>query len=292
MSSNEALQAVRRIFRASKAGHAGSLDPLASGMLIACFGQATKVCGRLLDAPKEYRVVVRLGESTPSGDGETAVDQRAPVPALTERQVDDVLTTFLGVQEQIPPMHSALKHEGQRLYELARRGESVDRPPRRIEIARIARLGLSGDALEFDVACSKGTYIRTLGQDIAARLGTIGYVVGLRRLTVSPFAADQMHTLEALEARISQGDAELAQLDRALLSTDLAFADLKAVQLDASGRKRLLLGQTAVPAQQIDLGQWLRAYGPGGEFLGLVEGQPDGTVQPRRLFVTVEGDAR
>src|SRR5687768_1162008 len=154
-SSNAALQQVRALFGAAKAGHAGSLDPLATGLLPVCFGQATKVCGRLLTSGKTYRVVVQLGARTESGDCETEVTERAPVPALDEAAVDAVLATFLGEQEQIPPMHSALKFEGKRLYELARRGESVERVPRRIVIHRLSRVGFAGEQLEFDVYCSK-----------------------------------------------------------------------------------------------------------------------------------------
>jgi tRNA pseudouridine55 synthase len=288
VSSNDALQKARRLFAAEKAGHAGSLDPLASGMLIACFGQATKVCGRLLDAPKTYQVRVLLGQSTPSGDGETAVDREAPVPPLTDESVDRVLATFLGEQTQIPPMHSALKHEGQRLYELARRGESIERTPRTIQITRIIRGGYADKILDFEVDCSKGTYIRTLGQDIAERLGTIGYVVGLRRLSIAAFSSGSMYSLEQLTQRAAAG---VESLDQCLLPTDVAFADLNQVNLDDRGRSQLLLGQAARPSGPILVGS-LRAYGPQGEFLGLVEGLPDGAVQPRRLFVTVESGSR
>ena len=172
VSSNAALQQVRALFNAAKAGHAGSLDPLASGLLPVCFGQATKVCGRLLNSGKTYRVLVQLGARTESGDGETEVIERVAVPPLDERAVDAVLAAFVGEQDQIPPMHSALKFEGKRLYELARRGESVEREPRRIAIHRMARVRFERDELEFDVYCSKGTYIRTLAADIAERLGT------------------------------------------------------------------------------------------------------------------------
>ncbi|HEY8538756.1 MAG TPA: tRNA pseudouridine(55) synthase TruB, partial [Steroidobacteraceae bacterium] len=176
LSSNAALQQARELFGAKKAGHAGSLDPLATGMLPVCFGQATKVCGRLLNAGKRYRVSVQLGARTESLDCETEVVERAPVPPLTREHVERVLASFLGEQEQVPPMHSALKRDGQRLYELARRGESVERPSRRITIKAISLLDLGTDRLDFDVSCSKGTYIRSLAADIAQRLGTLGYV--------------------------------------------------------------------------------------------------------------------
>jgi tRNA pseudouridine55 synthase len=284
ISSNAALQQARDLFGAKKAGHAGSLDPLATGLLPVCFGQATKVCGRLLDAGKEYRVVVQLGARTESLDGETEVVERAPIPALSREFVDRTLSGFLGEQEQIPPMHSALKHDGQRLYELARRGESVDRPARRITISAIACLDLSADRLEFDVSCSKGTYIRSLAADVAARLGTLGYVATLRRTSIDPFRALPMHTLEELTARRGAGPREV--LDALLLPSDVAFSDLGVARLGVGSEEALLKGQ-AVEALTHAPPAALRAYGSDGRFLGLVEGQPDGRVRPVRLFVQV-----
>jgi tRNA pseudouridine55 synthase len=284
LSSNAALQQVRDLFGASKAGHAGSLDPLATGLLPVCFGQATKVCGRLLDAGKQYRVIVQLGARTESLDSETEVIERAPIPDLSREFVDSTLASFLGEQDQIPPMHSALKRGGQRLYELARRGESVDRPPRRITISSIARVDMTGDRIEFDVSCSKGTYIRSLSADIAAKLGTLGYVAALRRTCVDPFASLPMHTIEELTQR--RGDQPREALDVLLLPADVAFSDLGIVTLGAGSEQALLKGQaveplTAAPAMQ------LRAYAADGRFLGLVEGQPDGRVRPVRLFVEI-----
>ncbi|GFE84340.1 tRNA pseudouridine synthase B [Steroidobacter agaridevorans] len=284
VSSNAALQQVRVLYGALKAGHAGSLDPLASGLLPVCFGQATKVCGRLLNSGKTYRVLVQLGELTPSGDGETEVIERAPVPQLTAAGVDAVLAGFLGNQQQIPPMHSALKFEGKRLYELARKGESVERPPRDIVIHRIARVcseeGLTTNQLEFDVYCSKGTYIRTLAADVAVKLGTLGYVKGLRRLSVDPFGDQPMFTLEALSVESQE------QLGGRLLAVDTAFADLPRVDLDTSAAQSLLLGRTVSGEAAAPLGE-VRLYGPAGRFLGLGEGQPGGRVKPARLFVSV-----
>ncbi|HEY6642938.1 tRNA pseudouridine(55) synthase TruB [Povalibacter sp.] len=284
LSSNAALQQARAIFAANKAGHAGSLDPLASGLLPICFGQATKVCGRLLDAGKTYLVDVQLGARTESLDLETEIIERAPVPPLTEEGVDTVLAGFMGEQEQIPPMHSALKHQGQRLYELARRGESVERPPRRIHIYRIQRRHFSGDRLEFEVSCSKGTYIRSLAADIAARLGTLGYLAGLRRLFVEPFERFPMQDLQSLESVCKEGGA--AALDQLLLPCDVAFDDLDRVSLGDAAMNVLLLGQLAQGESQARNGASLRAYDDTGRFLGLVEGQPDGRVRPVRLFVS------
>jgi len=280
VSSNAALQQVRALFNAAKAGHAGSLDPLASGLLPVCFGQATKVCGRLLSSGKTYRVLVQLGARTESGDGETEVIERAAVPPLDDRAVEAVLAAFLGEQQQVPPMHSALKFEGKRLYELARRGESVEREPRKIVIHRIARVRLEGDELEFDVYCSKGTYIRTLAADIATRLGTIGYVRGLRRLSLDPFNDLPMYTLERLTALAPEAR------DALLLQADRAFLDLPQVDLADDAVAGLLQGRTVAARQRAAPGE-LRAYDGRGRFLGMVQGAPDGRVRPVRLFVDV-----
>ena len=283
LSSNAALQQVRAIYRAAKAGHAGSLDPLASGLLPVCFGQATKVCGRLLNSAKTYRVIAHLGARTASGDCETEVVERAAVPALSIEQVDTVLASFVGEQEQVPPMHSALKFEGKRLYELARRGESVERPARRIVLHDVKRIGYAGEVLEFDVHCSKGTYVRSLVEDIGVRLGTLAYVAGLRRLSVDPFGTLPMTTMEELTGR------EPADIDARLLPTDVAFADLPALELGENAEKALLLGQT-VEAEDVPPGIELRAYGAGKRFLGLAERVSDQRVRPLRLFVSVGSD--
>jgi tRNA pseudouridine55 synthase len=280
VSSNAALQQVRALFGAAKAGHAGSLDPLASGLLPVCFGHATKVCGRLLSSGKTYRVLVELGARTESGDGETEVIERAAVPPLDERAVDAALATFLGEQQQVPPMHSALKFEGKRLYELARRGETVEREARRIVIHRIARIRFGGEELEFDVYCSKGTYIRTLAADIAARLGTLGYVRELRRLSLDPFDGLPMYTMEQLAA------LQPPARDAVLLQPDQAFLDLPQVELATQAVEGLLQGRTVAALQPAGPGE-LRAYDGEGRFLGMVQGAPDGRVRPVRLFVDV-----
>jgi tRNA pseudouridine55 synthase len=212
------------------------------------------------------------------------VTERAPVPELTAQSVDAVLAAFLGDQQQVPPMHSALKFEGKRLYELARRGESVERPARSIFIHRIERVtaedSLGSGQLEFDVYCSKGTYVRTLAADIAIRLGTIGYVKGLRRLSVDPFGDLPMFTLGALAA------GPPADLSARLLTVDTAFTDLPRLELDQAAEQNLLLGQTVVGQIAAAAGE-ARLYGSGGRFLGLGEGQEGGRIKPLRLFVSV-----
>ena len=278
LSSNAALQQVRVLYGALKAGHAGSLDPLASGALPVCFGQATKVCGRLLDSAKTYLVGVKLGARTESGDLETQVVERADIPVLTQEAVVAALAGFCGEQSQIPPMHSALKFEGQRLYELARRGESIERPARRIFIHGIKLVDLGADSLTFEVHCSKGTYIRSLAGDIAARLGTLGYVESLRRLSVDPFGEFSMHSLGDLAALSDE------ERDQKLLGSDIVFDNLGSVVVPPPAEKLLLQGQT-VRAELPQLEEELRAYSSSGEFLGLVAGCPDGRVRPVRLFV-------
>lgn len=279
LSSNAALQEARALFGANKAGHAGSLDPLASGVLPIGFGQATKVCGRLLNSSKTYRVRVRLGARTESGDLEGPIVERAPVPPLTEERIDAVLRSFEGEQLQVPPMHSALKFAGKRLYELARRGETVERTPRRIVLEGLRRIAFSDDVLEFDVHCSKGTYIRTLAADVAAGLGTLGYVDALRRLSVDPFGDLPAYSIEEL------AELPLEKRDKVLLTSDAAFLDLPRVDLGTDEERRLLLGQTiAWPGQGVFSGQ-ARAYGRAGRFLGLVEEQAGNRIKPLRLFL-------
>ena len=282
MSSNAALQTARGLYRALKAGHAGSLDPLATGMLPICFGQATKVCGYLLDSYKTYRVIMKLGQRTDSADADGQVIEEQPVPVLDQANIEQVMRGFLGPQQQVPPMFSALKQQGQRLYELARRGETVERAPRNITIERLNLIGYTADSIEFEVRCSKGTYVRSLVEDLAARLGTVAHVTLLRRLQVDPFDAARMVTLDDLQNR-SQ-----SELDALLQPADTALSGLPVLQLDAARTTDLfhgkpLTGLTAAPAGV------QRAYGPetSGQrrFLGLVSSDGQGRVVAERLFV-------
>lgn len=279
LSSNAALQRVRGLYGALKAGHGGSLDPLASGLLPVCFGQATKVCGSLLGATKTYRVTLRLGERTASGDQETDIIERAAVPALTARQIEAVLAGFVGISTQVPPMHSAIRVQGKRLYELARQGHSIEREARQIAIDAITLLGWSAPSLEIEVGCSKGTYIRSLVEDIAARLGTIAHVTALRRTAVSPFQSADMHTLEGLEAASSE------QRDRWLLPVDTTFAADPSVTLTQLQLERFIRGQALTDLGCPDAAQ-VCVYGPGGRFIGLAASHA-GRLQPSRLFIDV-----
>jgi tRNA pseudouridine55 synthase len=285
LSSNAALQQARVLFRALKAGHAGSLDPMASGMLPICFGEATKVCAFLLDSGKRYQFVARLGERSDTGDAEGQIVERLDVPSLTRAQIETVLSDSLGMQTQVPPMYSALKHQGERLYALARRGETVDRPPRSIRLDELTLLNQSSTELEIAVRCSKGTYVRTLAEDLAVKLGTIAHLTALRRVEVDPFGSRAMYSLAQLESIAAGG---LAALDSLLLSADEALPHLASLTVDAAGREDLQHGRNTrghPPSGVANPGETVRMYGPEGEFLGLGEIDATGCIQPRRLLV-------
>ena len=278
LSSNGALQRVRALLHKVKAGHIGSLDPLATGMLPICLGEATKVAGEILAGRKRYRFTVRLGERTDTGDAQGAVIARAAVPPLSRPAVEAVLARFLGVTEQVPPMYSALKRGGRPLYQLARAGIEVERAPRRIELHELALCELGGESLELETLCSKGTYVRSLAEDIAQALHTLGHVTALRRLYVEPFQDQPMQRLEALQ----QGAAP------ALLAVDWPLRHLPALQLSGVQAQRLahgqriVLGAAATPRARI--------YDADGRFLGLGETDAAGTLHPRRL-INVPGAA-
>ena len=280
LTSNQALQRVKRLFDARKAGHTGSLDPLASGLLPICLGQATKVSGFLLNAGKRYQVVARLGQRTDTGDADGQVIEERPVPALDRGLVKRVLARFEGSQTQVPPMYSALKHQGQRLYKLARQGIEIERQPREIEIHGLELLSLEADALELEVACSKGTYVRTLVEDIARALGTVAHVIVLRRLGVGPYAEGRMYKLEELEALAEQG---MERLDELLLPVDSALEHWPSVELGADSAYYLMQGQAVMAPGAPSSGK-VRLYDEGHGFLGIGEVKLDGRVAPTRLF--------
>jgi tRNA pseudouridine55 synthase len=283
MSSNTALQRTRGLFRALKAGHAGSLDPLATGMLPLCFGQATKVCGYLLNSRKTYRVAALLGIKTDSADADGAPVEQRNVPSFDAQRATAVLNAFLGAQQQVPPMYSALKHEGRRLYEIARGGESIERAPRDIFIEYISLLGYTVNTIEFEVRCSKGTYVRSLVEDIAARLGTVGHVTLLRRTQVDPFDGARMVTLDSLE------NLTLTQLDALLQPADAALAAMPVLSLDTAQTIQLFHGKPLLGLDGLAAGL-LRAYGPADEaesrFLGIVQADGQGRVVAERLFTS------
>jgi tRNA pseudouridine55 synthase len=279
ITSNHALQLVKRLFNAKKAGHTGSLDPLASGLLPICFGEATKLCAFLLDADKEYTVTCRLGMRTTTGDAEGEVVEQQPVPALTRARIEEALSKFRGEISQVPPMYSALKHQGRRLYDLAREGIEVSRKPRQVAIHALTLQSFDADSMMLTVRCSKGTYIRTLAEDIAQALGICGHVSALRRLALGPYGSTlPMRTLAALQQHPS-GDQTL---DGLLLPADSAVDHWPAVRLGTDAAWYFTRGQAVVVPAAPHRG-WVRVYAP-ERFLGLGEVLDDGRITPRRLL--------
>ena len=265
LSSNQALQKAKWLLRAEKAGHTGTLDPLATGVLPLCFGAATKFSGLHLDADKTYRATLQLGVRTSTGDREGEVIERRPVPPITAELLESVRQRFLGRVTQIPPMHSALKKDGKPLYDYARAGVEVERSARDIVIHEL-NLALPPDgqaqtAIEMIVKCSKGTYIRTLGEDIGEALGCGGHLSALRRTAVGGFSEDNAATIEQL--------AEPGALAAALLPADAAVAHLAQVSVSETEAARLLHGQ-AVPGADVAPAGPARVYGPDDRFLGIV----------------------
>jgi tRNA pseudouridine55 synthase len=279
ITSNGALQRVKRMFNAQKAGHTGSLDPLASGLLPLCFGDATKLSAYLLDADKRYWVKIKLGERTDTADADGTVVETRPVPALDTEQLQSVLDGFLGEIDQIPPMYSAVRVGGERLYNLARAGVEVERQPRRITIHSLELLGFENDEIELNVHCSKGTYVRTLAEDVGEQLGCGAHVCGLRRTGVGPFAGDKMLTMEQIEAAMGEEDA----LDALLIPLDSALADRPQIELSKDLAYYVSQGQPVFVPQAPTSG-WVRLYGPDQQFLGVGEILDDGRVGPRRLL--------
>ncbi|HSQ68581.1 MAG TPA: tRNA pseudouridine(55) synthase TruB [Steroidobacteraceae bacterium] len=288
LGSTPALQSVRRLLRAAKAGHAGTLDPLATGMLPLCFGQATKACGQLLGSSKAYRARLLLGQATETGDAAGRVLAESPVPELSEEAVAAVLAGLQGPQLQTPPMYSALKLQGRPLYELARQGHEVPREPRPIVIERLELAALQREVLDFEVVCSKGTYVRVLGEEIARRLGTLGHLAALRRLWVAPFEHQPMVGIDTIREWAEDPDRGTPPW---LLPVDRAFTHLGRLDLDATAALHLRQGRTLqapkCAAAGAD-GDLLRAYDPQGRFLGLV-GQRAGRLRVERLFVPGAG---
>ncbi len=276
ISSNAALQKARWLLNAEKAGHTGTLDPLATGLLPLCFGEATKFSSELLDADKVYLASVRLGIVTDTADAEGRVLETHPV-AVTEAAVHAVLPQFFGEIEQVPPMYSALKRDGKPLYELARRGIEVERQPRRITIHALELSNFSGDCFDLRVECSKGTYVRTLAADLGRVLGCGAHLAALRRLRVGMLDIAHAVPLAGIEATAAEGRESL------LLPVDSLLQELPIAQLDATELARLLHGQPVhwggVPSRRS------RLYGPQG-FVGLGELADDGLLRPKRLIAT------
>jgi len=281
MTSNRALQTVRRLLNAKKAGHTGSLDPSATGMLPLCFGEATKVCAYLLNADKTYRVTARLGSATSTGDADgSETIATAEVPDLSFNEWNEILQGFLGESMQIPPMYSALKKDGKRLYELARQGETVEREPRPIRIDQIQLLEATGTRIVFRVACSKGTYVRTLVEDLAFKAGTVAHTARLHRETVAGFRSEDMVDLATVEA---QAEADRDAFKAGLLPPDKALAGMGTIELDAVEGPKFSGGQALQVAAEGQEGL-VRVYQAGQRFLGVGELSGDGALAPRRVF--------
>jgi len=287
VSSNHALQRVRRLFQAQKAGHTGTLDPMATGLLPLCFGEATKFSAHLLEADKVYRTRVELGAMTDTGDAEGAVVERYAVPRFNAADLEGVLERFRGEIEQVPPMHSALKHQGRKLYELAREGKTVARAARRVTVYDARLLDVGPTAFELEVRVSKGTYIRTLAEDIGRALGCGAHLSMLRRLATGPFGSEGMLTLETLEALPDQAAREAS-----LLPVDVMVAHLPRLEVDAATAHRLTHGQSArVEAGDIAVDETARLYRDGA-FLGLGTVTSPQEVAPKRLLSTADQEAR
>ena len=282
LTSNDALQKVKSLYRAQKAGHTGSLDKAASGLLPLCFGEATKFSGFLLNADKHYHTQFRLGVQTSTGDAEGEVVFRGDTGKLSRRLVEATLARFVGALMQVPPMYSALKHKGQRLYKLAHQGLEVEREPRQITIYGIDLLDYQENLLELEIRCSKGTYIRTLAEDIGRELGCGAHVEALRRIGVGPYTDAAMLGLPELEAIARTG---LQALDERLLGIDSVVQDLPGVNLIDSVAYYLCQGQPVTVPKAPTRGL-LRIYAGDGRFLGVGEVLADGRVAPKRL-VTV-----
>jgi len=280
VGSNAVLQAVKRLYGADKAGHAGTLDPLASGLLLVLFGEATKFSQFALDADKEYVACARLGITTTTADAEGEILERKACN-VHDADLEPVLAAFRGELEQVPPMYSALKHAGRPLYALAREGREIARAARRIRVHELQLVRFAGDALELRVRCSKGTYIRTLVEDIGRALGCGAHASALRRTASGSFRIEDAVTLEQLQADTSAArDARLLPLERLL-------GGLPRVDLPAALAERFARGQ-ALRMEQAPAGQ-CSVYGLQGRLLGLGEGRTPGELRPRRLVSTASG---
>ncbi|NWO06463.1 MAG: tRNA pseudouridine(55) synthase TruB [Alteromonadaceae bacterium] len=280
VTSNGILQQVKRLYGAAKAGHTGALDPLATGVLPLCFGEATKFSQMMLDSDKAYVTTARLGIRTETGDSEGAVVEENPVPALTEAEVEQVLEQFRGPIEQVPSMYSALKHQGRPLYEYAREGIEIDRPARPVTIHELTLLAIRENELDLAVSCTKGTYVRSLVEDIGNALGCSAHVSALRRTMASGYTLENAHAVPELEAIRERGES----LDGLLLPPESALTMFPELQLSGPSLVSILNGQPVKMTDQ-PLEGYVRLYG-NHSFVGLAEAVPtDGGIEllPRRL---------
>jgi len=277
LTSNAALQRVRRLFGRIKAGHTGTLDPLATGLLPICLGEATKFSHSLLDADKTYEAVIRLGFVSSTGDAEGAI-QEAGMPDFDDEKLQEVVRAFTGPILQRPPMHSALKKDGRPLYEYARAGIEVDRPVRNILIKKLEVIDLKKNVLSIKVTCSKGTYIRVLAQDMGDALDCGGYLMALRRTRIADLDIAAAIGLEDLE----KSGPEVAPTN--VLPVDLLVRAYPALRLDSAEAKRVSTGLEVRLAVEVVPQGPVRLYGPTGNFLGVGEGRSGGIVAPKRIL--------
>ena len=280
VTSNNALQQARKLFGAEKGGHTGALDPLATGLLPLCFGEATKIAGLLLAERKAYETVAKFGSETDTCDAEGEIIATHPLPALDEPTLRDALVAFTGRIRQVPPIYSALKRDGEALYVKARRGESVEIEAREVDVYAIDVLEVGHDTARLRIECGSGTYIRSLVRDLGRALGSGAHVHELRRLWVDPFRNARMHTLEEIAAAATQGEQALSEL---LLPVEAGLAAFPRVDLDADQTLRLSQGQTMFwrgPEAPRDYA----AFGPEGRALGFVQINDDGRLRPKRMF--------
>lgn len=286
ITSNAALQQVKRLFDACKAGHTGSLDPLATGVLPLCFGEATKFSQFLLDADKVYRARIRLGVRTDSGDADGQILETSSVPDISDAELERVLENYRGEITQIPSMFSALKVDGQPLYKLARQGIEIERKERPVTIYELKVQDRSGDELTVDVRCSKGTYVRTLAEDIGRDLGCGAHVAGLRRLAAGPFNIEETVSIEQLEALTDEGREGI---DAKLQPVGAAVRNWPAIELPEVTASYLRQGQP-VQVSNAPTDGWVSIFAEtpedNVEFIGVGEIQDDGLVAPRRLIAT------
>jgi tRNA pseudouridine55 synthase len=280
LSSNQALQSVRKLLRAAKGGHTGALDPLATGLLPLCFGEATKLAGSLLGARKAYLAECRLGITTETADSEGEVVRQRPVPELDPATIESALARQRGHILQVPPMYSALKQDGERLYVKARRGETVEVPPREVDVYRLELLAREGDTLQLLVECGSGTYVRSLAVDLGEDLGCGAHVTALRRIWVEPFREPQMVTLEQLQQAAEQGDGALLAH---MLPVSAGLSDLPALHLDETQSMAISRGQQIVLPGLPEAGR-CAAFASDGALLALLEPDDEGRARVLRGF--------
>lgn len=278
-SSNQILQRVKYLFQAKKAGHTGALDPLASGLLPICFGEATKFSQFLLDADKQYDVVMKLGERTTTSDAEGEVISAKAVPVVSKKVITSLFNDFLGEQEQVPSMYSALKYEGKPLYYYARKGIQVPRKSRSITIFSIDVAHVSEDSVSFSVHCSKGTYVRTLVDDFGEKLGCGAHVTYLHRTKVGPYDLDETINMECLQALLDRDG--LNAVDQYLLSVDTPLLSFPAISLDKEQAQSIWQGKVVALNQSLSVGQY-RLYHD-SYFIGLGEILENSTLISKRL---------